>query len=404
MTDALVKQGYGHEDYLPGGIGIQHDNNNDFDDILLSILSSSEEEANNMFSTAMSTATFPAQLFPSNKNPYEYQFFLTPTSWHVADAGRRSLPRPSWKMSHLHGSVQQVLRWVKQWVDDGSNAFIHKHLWGHDTGSAMPKCMQDAYTACAAYFGCTERNRGMMLRIIEDRVRMLLDEQQDESESSEWFWQSSSSSSTGKGGRGATGGKGVVAEHLARVQALLAYQVLRLLSGDARQRSMAEELFPTLRRWSMQMLECALLSSQYVQQQQLISSSDGMVTVNTAPAAQKRESEWQAWILAESVRRTWLVAGHTQCIYGLLRNGISACPGGLMFTTRAGLWRADSAEEWWETCWQKDVLFCQSLETQTQLVKKARPDEVDDFGMFVLRIVSEKEEVERVWADSPESV
>lgn len=193
-----------------------------------------------------------------------------------------------------------------------------------------------------------------------------------------------------------------MAEHLARVQALLVYQVIRLLSGDARQRSMAEELFPTLRGWSMQMLECALLSSQYVQQQQL-SSNNGEV-INNAPAAQKRESEWQAWILAESVRRTWLVAGHTQCIYGLLRNGISACPGGLMFTTRAGLWQADSADEWWETCWQKDVLFCQSLETQTQLVKKARPDEVDDFGMFVLRIISEKEEVERVWADSSESL
>jgi hypothetical protein len=336
----------------------------------------------------MSTAAYP--LYYQNNKNYEYQFFLTPTSWHVTDAGRRSSPRPSWKLPHLNDSVQQVLRWVKQWFDEGSNAFIHKHLYGPN-GSGMPKCMQDAYTACAAYFGCTERNRSMVLRIIEDRVRMLLDEEQDESLS----WGLSATTATAR--------KGVVAEHLARVQALLAYQVLRLLSGDARQRSMAEELFPTLRGWSMQMLECALLSSQYVQQQQLI-SSDSMAMVTEAPAAQKRESEWQAWILAESVRRTWLVAGHTQCIYGLLRNGISTCPGGLMFTTREGLWQANSAEEWWEKCWQKDVLFCHSLETHTQLIKKARPEEVDDFGMFVLRILSEKEEVERVWLDSPESV
>jgi hypothetical protein len=335
----------------------------------------------------------------NNKNPfsyqfdnkYEYQFFLTPTSWHVTAANRRSIaPRPSWKMSHLHDSVQQVLRWVKQWVDDGSNAFIHRHLYGRDR--KMPKCMQDAYTAAAAYFGCNERNRGLVLGIIEDRVGMLLEEQQQQQEEEEEW-------SRGK----VSAGKGVVGEHLARVQALLVYQVLRLLDGDARQRSLAEALIPTLRGWSMQMLECALLSSQYVQQQQqhLTLTDSSTTAIYAAPVAQKRESEWQAWILAESVRRTWLVAGHTQCIYGLLRNGISLCPGGLMFTTRAGLWQADSAEEWWETCYQNDVLFCHSLETHTQLIKKAKgPHEVDDFGMFVMRIISEAEEVEGMWLNS----
>ncbi|CRG82980.1 Mediator of RNA polymerase II transcription subunit 12 [Talaromyces islandicus] len=375
-ANVLVRQGQRQ------GLGHGHSS---ADDILLSLMSDSspEEEKKNTFPILSAMSNNNAFSYPFY-NSYECQFFLTPTSWHVTNPGHRSTPRPGWKMSHLHDSVQQVLRWVKQWVEDGSNAFIHRYLYS----GKMPKCIQDAYTASAAYFGCNERNRELVLGIIEDRVRMLLEEQE---EGSEWSWKTGGATAT------AAAGKGVVAEHLARVQALLVYQVLRLLDGDTRQRSLAEGLIPTLQGWSMQMLECALLSSQYVQQ---LAITDRDMTINPAPAAQKRQSEWQAWILAESVRRTWLVAGHTQCIYGLLRNGISLCPGGLMFTTRAGLWQADSADEWWEMCWQKDVLFCHSLETHTQLVKKARPHEVDDFGRFVMRIISEKEEVERMWLQS----
>ncbi len=41
--------------------------------------------------------------------------------------------------------------------------------------------------------------------------------------------------------------------HLSRVQAMLVYQVIRLLDGCIRQRVMAESLIPVLYSWNLEM-------------------------------------------------------------------------------------------------------------------------------------------------------
>lgn len=68
-----------------------------------------------------------------------------------------------------------------------------------------------------------------------------------------------------------------------------------------------------------------------------------------------------------------------------------------MFTTRAGLWQAESAYEWWAKFREKDVLFCPSLETGKYLLKPGvtNPDDIDDFGRFVLRIIEGEERVDK---------
>jgi hypothetical protein len=260
---------------------------------------------------------------------------------------------------------------------EGSTRFIHKHLWAE----RLPKCIQDAYTACAAYFARTEANRELVLRIIEERVEMLLREQEQGSDA----------------GNG-RGGMVSLADHVARVQALLVYQVIRLYDGDARQQAQAVALIPTLTAWNMQMLRCAGLSSEYLQSARSARgertfAADGHDYGRQVSDARK-QSAWQAWILAESVRRTWLVVAHVQCIYNVLRGDYSLCPGGLLFTTRAGLWDAPSAQVWWDRTRGQDVLFLYSLETPEQLPARARPEDVDDFGRFVLRIVADRGRME----------
>ncbi|KAH8703899.1 hypothetical protein BGW36DRAFT_273895, partial [Talaromyces proteolyticus] len=326
-----------------------------------------------------------ASVTSSYSDPYDAiaspnQFFLSPQSWLVVKF-TRAAPREDYRVPDMQHSIQQILRWLKEWVRDGSTMFIHKQLYQDH----LPKCIQDAYMACATYFSSTDNNRGMVMRILEERVSMLLDEQAAQAELFELPHLEDGSSSSNTSGIPVFG----VSEHLARVQALLVYQVLRLFSPDDQQREKAEDVIPTLKLWSMQMLECALLSSEYVR-----SAPKQLTSIHEAPFEKKRQSEWQAWILAESVRRTWLVAGHAQCIYSLLQYGISLCPGGLMFTTRAGLWEAESAAEWWERSRQKDVLFLQSLETEKHLLEHNKPEEIDDFGQFIVKIIAKRKNVE----------
>ncbi|OKL62913.1 hypothetical protein UA08_01999 [Talaromyces atroroseus] len=382
------------------------------------------------FSSA-ATATATMQQFPPTTHSLLYSaellllqgtrinplYFLVPDSWTVASSEMARRNRIGRTIPQLNKSVHQVQCWAREWIEQGSNMFIHKNLYYHDdsynddcyphggdaAGLHMPKCIQDAYTSCAAYFACTTKNRKMALGIIEQRVATLLAEQgeyqNNDNDGDNGIFSTRDISDDMNNN---TKTKSVL-DHLARVQALLVYQLIRLYDGDIRSRVMAESLIPVLTRWCMQMLDSALLSSQYVYSMStsmgpylLSSSSNGKASVE-----KKLRSDWQAWILAESVRRTWLVAGHMQCIYSLLSYGINACPGGLMFTPRAGLWHAESAYEWWARCREKTkdsrggdgLLFCQSLESGTQLLKKTSPEEVDDFGRFVLDIMAGEEKV-----------
>lgn len=353
---------------------------------------------------------FPSDHYFFNDDHFtqSMQFFLLPGTWTVMKTTEGDRNRTHRSVPQLHSTVQQVQSWVKQWVEEGSNMFVHKRLYhsyensGDGRGrSHMPRCIQDAYTACAAYSARTEMNREMILGIIEDRVATLLDEEGDpdelviengvEDQFNDLFATATLRIENGGQPKAKLSKPRSVLDHVARVQALLIYQTIRLFDGDPRSRMMAESLIPVLSRWCKQMLDSALLSSQYV------NSATSVTAKGQANFEKKLESDWNAWILAESVRRTWLVAGHMQCTYRLLSYGFTVCPGGLMFTTRAGLWQAESAYEWWSKFREKDVLFCPSLESGKHLLKPGvtSPDDVDDFGRFVLKIIEGEERVNK---------
>ncbi|EED13936.1 hypothetical protein TSTA_101720 [Talaromyces stipitatus ATCC 10500] len=347
----------------------------------------------------------------SNYITQPMQFFLSPGTWIVADSTASDRDRTHRSVHQLNSSVHQVRCWLKQWVEEGSNMFVHKRLYyAHDNNFGsdgrgrlqMSRCIQDAYTTCAAYFTCTSRNKQMVLGLVEERVATLLEEKCDEEDrdvfgnTNEVFDFSSPSPrlrimNNSRSEENPAKPRSVL-DHLARVQALLIYQIIRLFDGDPRSRMMAESLIPVLSRWCKNMIDSALLSSEYVHSAATISN-----TASQANIEKRITSDWNAWILAESVRRTWLVAGHMQCFYRLLSYGITVCPGGVMFTTRAGLWQADSAYEWWAKCREKDVLFCPSLESGRYLLRPgvASPEDIDDFGRFVLQIIEGEERVNK---------
>jgi hypothetical protein len=177
-----------------------------------------------------------------------------------------------------------------------------------------------------------------------------------------------------------------VVDYLAHVQALLVYQIIRLFDGDIRQRYAAESLIPVLSDWGLQMLNNARLSSEYI--------SIAHTGTNYIATECFGEPVWSAWILAESIRRTWMMVVLTQCVYRFLQQGLTACPGVVMFTARAGLWDAPSALLWSEACRGRDMLFMSGTDVD-RLLSDTCPDEVDGFVHFALPAMCRPEKIAR---------
>ena len=122
-------------------------------------------------------------------------------------------------------------------------------------------------------------------------------------------------------------------DHLARVQALSTYLILMLFNGDDHLRHTAEKQIPVLDAWMREMVQTA--------------RTDMSAQSSVDPF--DKDALWRSWILAESLRRTWIVGRTIAAQYEMLKAGApvpSACKGGMAFTTRKGAWEAGSAEEW----------------------------------------------------------
>lgn len=83
--------------------------------------------------------------------------------------------------------------------------------------------------------------------------------------------------------------------------------------------------------------------------------------VVTADSPSAVAQQWHDWILAESVRRTWIVAVYTLSVYRALRGESVQCSGRIAFTMRSGLWDAKSATAWAGIVAARDALFTEPL-------------------------------------------
>jgi hypothetical protein len=291
------------------------------------------------------------------------EFFLTAESWQISSF---YVEHPTCFSIESHQRfISNISSCLRQWVTEGKTLFIHRQLYRDGT----PRIMQDVYTTCAAYLTKNKANESMILQIIEERAAQLIEEQDLVEESHHLNSLSS------------------VLDHLARVQALLIYQIIRLFDGNISQSGEAERQIPKLFRWAAQMWGYARLSSELVRTMDPGTRPQELVEVTT----------WRAWILAESVRRTWLFVNIVQCLYQGLKWESVKWPGSVMFTAGAGLWDAPSASSWWKTLRVRKLLFLPATECG-RLFTEARADEVDDFARFQLHLVHGSEKVE-IWLD-----
>ncbi|KAM7197910.1 hypothetical protein V8F20_006358 [Naviculisporaceae sp. PSN 640] len=255
-------------------------------------------------------------------------WFLHPESWEVKHTYTASPPDP-------HTVFKSFVNTVKGWLHDfstmGHNIFIHQQLY-HSSSSRVPLCIQDAWLTLTAYLTKTEQTEDMILQILDNRLTGLLSSQQ--------------ASTTLD-----------VQTHLARTHALLIYTLIRLLFHNPPiQRTQAVDALPVLSTWCQQLREAAINEVPNLFQADFSASyaspiPNGEIMEETAL--------WRAFIISESIRRTWMLVSATLRIFqpwsaantdqdclDLSTVTQNRCLGFLSFTIRAGLWEAKSASEW----------------------------------------------------------
>ncbi|KKY31592.1 putative rna polymerase ii mediator complex component [Diaporthe ampelina] len=220
---------------------------------------------------------------------------------------------------------------------------------------------------------------------------------------------------TGAGGDEDAGASLNTFEHLARVHALLTYQIVCLHDGDIRLRHVAETQIPTLNSWLRQLVSSAqhtaaqgpeafispLVTPPGRQQdppaQVDAGGHDGdmeYVTL-TRPILPPEDMAWYAWLFAETIRRTWLVASSVQTIYLTLQVLWAPCPGGLPFTTRKGAFEAASSFSWAAHCDGHRQGTDFARRHKHRLFEECRPEDLDEFTTRLLEINYGTERMER---------
>lgn len=321
--------------------------------------------------------TFPS-LLPSLSPPQlPISTPNTPHAWFLAPPTftlQHGLPPPppflptgvgAAALPHFISTLQS---WLLRWSTTLHCPLIHRHAFAQPlptTTSSLPPAIQDALTTLMAYHAATPATKPTVLEILTDRAERLV----------------------------ASQAAAVVVlpldvrDHLARTLALLVYQVIGLFDGDVRARSMAEERGDVLLAWVAEMLErateeCGAAGGAFVARWE---GGDG-------------EAAWRAWVVVESVRRTFLVGNYVQSVYTTMRRGWSVCPGGLAFTAGEGLWEEMAGWRWrgrvGEREGGKGVLLVRSMEAFRVMVERECGD-VDEFARMVLEISYGLETVER---------
>jgi hypothetical protein len=215
-------------------------------------------------------------------------WFLTPESWKIHEIPPNA--NMSFDFKDLKSFNQILQSWFDEWVSVGSNPFIHSQLYRH----RFPGCVQIAYTTLSTYNNRTAANTDTILQIVEDRANELLRENGlviDNLNQENVISDSKEPIDT--------------LEQLARVHALMAYQMIGLFDGDIRSRHRAESRFPVLQRWVSLLLESADSNLRNPSPTFYLPYA-GLAGVSCPLGS--TESRWRTWIQAESVRRTWMIA------------------------------------------------------------------------------------------------
>ena len=233
----------------------------------------------------------------------------------------------------------------KSFVEQAQTQFIHRSLMEKDPDPAL----QDALSVAALYFLRNDSNRLLAIRTLEHKARYLII--------------TTDVQAIGRAGL------------LAATQALLIYQLIRLFDGDIRLRAQAETDEPFLTLWTNQLR---------------LSMSPVTPRTTTADGAHDNPSasQWQLWLVEESIRRTVIMALMLKGIYHFLKTGRDTEQDfQLSFSARASLWSAQSQQSWQAKRRHEGHALELRVVHWNEDIAEAKPEDLDDLGVQLMAML-----------------
>jgi hypothetical protein len=232
--------------------------------------------------------------------------------------------------------------------------------------------MQDAYSSIAMSKTTTPENEHIVDEICSTYLSNLIDHQNAE------FSMAFTVVST--------------RDHLSRTQALLIHILLALFSSSIYRRARAESLLGTLHMWTNQLWESATQDAMFASPLLNGPSVPGDFCVRGIDPVPEL---YRAFILSESVRRTWLLCNLATGVYSSLKGEFTeTCGGDIHITTYAELWEAPSSARWEAIARHNDPLFIYSLRGQTLVERGVSASQVDEFARHLFTVMWGMEKVE----------
>ncbi|KAF2434260.1 hypothetical protein EJ08DRAFT_627776 [Tothia fuscella] len=210
----------------------------------------------------------------------------------------------------------------------------------------MPQSMHDALGVCALYLTKNDMNSSFVFKHIELGVQKLLESPVPEKP----------------------------IELLARVHALLLYQIIRVFDGDILARAQAERDISHLENMAYSLQSIA-------NQQEALPPFLPLYPTETAKGL------WKTWFLQESARRTFLICFFYLALYCLVKGKKSFCQDNTAlpstFTASSHLWHARSVLDF-AIAWKERHHFVITDLSYDELRKVGTPEDIETFGKILL--------------------
>ncbi|KAF2501342.1 hypothetical protein BU16DRAFT_500377 [Lophium mytilinum] len=269
------------------------------------------------------TSVYPSPRHGSQSQSPSWGHYQTPT-----------LPSPApqiWEPCSLNNLqinfvIEQLSTYVRSFAYAGSTPFIHPTLYE----KWEPVAYQDACALSALYILKTPRNKNTISKSISAKISALI--------SSSSFWN--------------------LPDHLAAVQALMIYQIIRLFDGELDQRHVAEKHNAVLEKWTAELWRRSFAEPMSF------------------------PSEHQSWIFYESLRRTVLMSVFLRGAWWCVNNGgvCNQCPtlNRLPFTVDPQLWELEDGD--WAA--ELSTRAAKGMATYGQYARAFDPENQGELGVF----------------------
>ncbi|KAM0287777.1 hypothetical protein ACHAQH_000309 [Verticillium albo-atrum] len=306
---------------------------------------------------------------------------------HFSIAERRALSESCenfspWSMHEPGSRIGFVVASFKEFpillARERETPFLHRHLYRTNT----PRAMLAAYSAATAYANRTDANRAWAFRVLCEAADELL----------------------GVPGRSQAHGQALAqamsmevtppaqpctpVEKLARAQALLVYQQIRVFDGDIGLRAQAERDMGTLESWLEELEEHR-------------DNLAEMWLLEESTLRERPPRSWERWILAECVRRTIVLGYAFIAMVDMLKaSGTGATPDPRRFaavhrwTASKFLWEAESSVAFIAAWRGKRQYPVQNFFVQ-DLPKSMKANEMDKMTKMMLTAFMGADEMEQ---------